>query len=747
MANRVAQTYSGGSTSGTHVITFTAPTPGARLILLISSWSTLGSIPAGWTQDFSANGYNYVYVLSKIATGTETSVSLAMGDSRLHAVLHERDDCPRKLFNVANTTPTASMSAAATVPAGAAGRVFSVVNAPNGTAGSTTWNNGLAQHYTAAGTSSYSAFAHGAMPSSGAKSFTLSGLVAGTNQSVFAIVGYGTTDSQPPSAPGNLRATSVTGTQISVEWDAATDDTAVAGYGLYLNGEKVGADQSSLAYTFTGLTAGQTYTLGVDASDTSGNRSAQTQLTVMAEVDITPPTTPANLRLIEATLTSLQVAWDASTDNVGVAAYGIYLDGLRQGTDQAELEHTIIRLARGTSYTISVDAADAAGNRSPAASLTVSTLAGADPSAPLDLTASPGKEQITVGWRASDPGELPVARYEVLLDGRLVATTTALGLVLEDLDAGTTYEIAVRAVDTGSARGPAATVTVTVPTAEWVALASPVYRLGDWAGNALDATGVEWVVEEEDGWATGAEAITLARDSDTSDGGFSGPGKYGGRTIALSGVARAPSRMAMLAAQERLVQALYPHETGVLRVAEAHITRQANVRLANQMEITDTGGRTFEWGLILRAPDPRRYASRPVHVEVEFAPAQTSGSATVTLAGDYPGIPAKLRLIGPVANPVIRLDPLGLEIKAKPGTTLLDERYALTIDLATREVWAIVPPEVWPEPRLARSVLARFPARFALQPGPNTITLSGALVPGQETKGPRLVIEVADAWI
>ncbi|MEU4229509.1 fibronectin type III domain-containing protein [Nonomuraea sp. NPDC026600] len=747
MANRVAKTYSGGATGGTHEITFTPATPGARLILVISSYFTLDALPEGWTQDHYSTSFNHVYVLSRIATGTETSVALTMRDTRLHAVLHERDDCARKLFNVTYNTTLASMSATATVPADAVGRVFSVVNAPNGSAGSAQWNNGLTRHFTAEGAQSYSAFAHGAMPAPGSQTFTISNLIAGTNTSVFAVVGYGSTDSQAPTAPGNLRATSITGTQISVEWDAATDNTAVAGYGIYKDGLKQGTDQTSLTCTFTALVTGRAYTFEVDAVDPSGNRSAKAQLSVMAEVDVTPPTTPANLRLVEATLTSLQVAWDASTDNVGVAAYGVYLNGLRQGADHAELEHTIIRLARGTEYTIAVDAADSAGNRSPAASLTVSTLAGADPSAPLDLTASPGKEQITVGWRASDPGELPVARYEVLLDGQLVATTTSLGLVLEDLDAGATYEIAVRAVDTGSARGPAAAVTVTVPPAEWVALASPVYRLGNWTGNARDVAGVEWIVEEEDGWASGAEAITLARDSDTSDGGFSGPGKYGGRTIALSGVARAPSRMAMLAAQEQIVQALYPHEAGILRVAEAHMTRQARVRLANQVDITDMGGRTFTWGLVLRAPDPRRYAPRPVHAEVEFAPAQTSGSATITLAGDYPGIPANLRLIGPVANPVIRLDPLGLEIRAKPGTILTDERYELTIDLATREVWAIVPPDVFPEPRLARSVLARYPARFSLQPGMNTITLSGALVAGQESKGPRLVIEVADAWI
>ncbi|MET7335902.1 fibronectin type III domain-containing protein [Nonomuraea sp. NPDC005650] len=747
MTNRIAATYDGGSATGNgeHTITFTPATPGARLILVVTSWLSM-SAPAGWTEDHHALGFNHVYVYSKISTGAETSVALTMTDARLHAVLHERDDCPAKLFTTQASTTTSSMSGpAVTVPASASGRVFGAVNNPNGSASDATWNNGLVRHFYVDASSSNSAFAHGPMPAAGSRVFTLSNLVVSTNQASMAVVGYGSTDGQAPTTPGNLRTTSITGTAISVEWDPSTDNQAVAGYGLYRNGVKQGADQTATSYTFAGLVAGQSYVLAVDAADAAGNRSPKAQLTVVAEVDVTPPTTPGNLRLVTATLTSLQVAWDASTDNVGVAGYGVWLDGVPQGPDQAELGYMVTRLARGHAYTIAVDAADAAGNRSVKASLTASTLAGADPSAPPGLTATAGREQITVAWGPSDPGGLPIARYEVLLDGSVLTSTTALGYVIEDLEAGSTYEVAVRAVDTGSARGPASTTSVTVLSADWMALASPTFELGGWVGNARDSSGVEWVVEDEEGWSAGAQTIALSADSDSDDGGFSGPGRYSGRIVILSGVAIAPSRVAMLAAQERLTQALSPQEVAVLRVVEAHMTRQARVRLESGVEVTDRGSRAFAWALTVKAPDPRRYAVRPMYAEVEFAPGQTTGSTTITLAGDYPTIPAKMRLIGPVANPVIRLEQLGLEIRARPGTVLPDSRYELTIDLASRVVWSIVPPEVWPEPRPGRRLLGLFPARFALGPGPNTITLSGGVVAGQAS-GPRLVIETSDAW-
>ncbi|MEU4330587.1 hypothetical protein [Nonomuraea dietziae] len=74
-----------------------------------------------------------------------------------------------------------------------------------------------------------------------------------------------------------------------------------------------------------------------------------------------------------------------------------------------------------------------------------------------------------------------------------------------------------------------------------------------------------------------------------------------------------------------------------------------------------------------------------------------------------------------------------------------DSRYSLDIDLATRQVWALVPPDVWPEPRPGRGMLGSFPARFALQNGPNTIVSAGQPVAGQ-TGTPRMVVQAWDAW-
>jgi hypothetical protein len=91
-------------------------------------------------------------------------------------------------------------------------------------------------------------------------------------------------------------------------------------------------------------------------------------------VDATAPSVPGYLRGTAGTTTSISVAWNASSDNVGVSGYGLYRDGASAGTASGTTS-TFTGLACGRSYALAVDAADAAGNRSARATLTASTSA------------------------------------------------------------------------------------------------------------------------------------------------------------------------------------------------------------------------------------------------------------------------------------------------------------------------------------------------------------------------------------
>ncbi len=85
-------------------------------------------------------------------------------------------------------------------------------------------------------------------------------------------------DTQAPSVPQRLRATSKSRTSVSMRWDPATDNVGVTGYRLYRNGVVVGTTQQ-LSYTFTGLQCGTRYTFAVEALDAAGNASDRSRAT------------------------------------------------------------------------------------------------------------------------------------------------------------------------------------------------------------------------------------------------------------------------------------------------------------------------------------------------------------------------------------------------------------------------------------------------------------------------------------
>jgi chitinase len=96
-----------------------------------------------------------------------------------------------------------------------------------------------------------------------------------------------------------------------------------------------------------------------------------------AAADTSKPTKPASLTAASVTTTSVRLAWQKSTDNVGVKSYAVYKDAAYL-TYTAKTEVTITNLKPGTSYTFYVAAQDAAGNISAASNkITVTTKSNA----------------------------------------------------------------------------------------------------------------------------------------------------------------------------------------------------------------------------------------------------------------------------------------------------------------------------------------------------------------------------------
>ena len=273
-------------------------------------------------------------------------------------------------------------------------------------------------------------------------------------------------DTTPPTTPTNLGAGTGTQTSISLTWAASSDNVGVVGYGVYSGGVSVGSTGGT-SYTVTGLACGTSYSLAVDAFDAAGNRSGKASVsaaTAACPADTTPPTTPAGLAVSAASQTSVSLSWAASSDNVGVTGYGVYEGAASVGT-ALTTSFTVSGLACGTSYSFSVDAVDAAGNRSGKASVTGSTAAcPADttpPTTPTGLAVGATTQtSLSLTWTASTDN-VAVTGYGVYDGATSAGSTAATSYTVSGLACATTHTLAVDAFDAAGNRSGKATVTAT----------------------------------------------------------------------------------------------------------------------------------------------------------------------------------------------------------------------------------------------------------------------------------------------
>jgi len=95
------------------------------------------------------------------------------------------------------------------------------------------------------------------------------------NQSEQSAAVNGTTlvDVTAPSVPNNLSISNETGTGFKVNWTASTDDTAVTGYDIFVDGTLKGSSETT-SYAVSGLTIATTYSITVLAKDSANNKSA-----------------------------------------------------------------------------------------------------------------------------------------------------------------------------------------------------------------------------------------------------------------------------------------------------------------------------------------------------------------------------------------------------------------------------------------------------------------------------------------
>ncbi len=111
-------------------------------------------------------------------------------------------------------------------------------------------------------------------------------LIVGTASTTYTAIYSLTADTLPPTIPGSLAGSVLSGTQISLSWPASTDDSgSVTGYdvercqGVGCTTFALIATPTTTSYVDTGLTPGISYSYRVRARDATGNFSAYSPIT------------------------------------------------------------------------------------------------------------------------------------------------------------------------------------------------------------------------------------------------------------------------------------------------------------------------------------------------------------------------------------------------------------------------------------------------------------------------------------
>jgi chitodextrinase len=221
-----------------------------------------------------------------------------------------------------------------------------------------------------------------------------------------------------------------------------------------------------------------------------------------ARRDRTPPTTPTNLRITATTDTTVTLAWNPSTDNSGSFSYRVRERGFNDVTysvPQTRTTFTATRLWPGQTYTYTVWAVDAAGNRSGDSNTVSHTV-------PQDVTPPTPAPQVTVSpFRPARAGfswtrsvdNVSQTRYTLYANGVPQADAFDLtSYTLWTLTPGATYEFQVIARDVFGNATAGDPVSVTMPsTTDTAPPTAPTNLIGAEIDNEIHMT---WTQSTDD---------------------------------------------------------------------------------------------------------------------------------------------------------------------------------------------------------------------------------------------------------
>jgi len=224
-----------------------------------------------WNTTLSANGTHTVTAVARDVAGNtkvSTPISLVVSNSAPPPIDVTPPTVPTGL--VPGTVSTSSIAITWTASSDSVGvsgyRIF--------------------RNASQVGTSTTVSFNDTGLSASTNYAYTVSAFDAAGNTSansaslVVATAALPLPDTAPPSVPTGLGSSGITGTQVTISWQASTDNVGIAGYSIFRNSTQIGT-RTTTSFTDNGLTPNTTYFYTVSAYDAAGNNSLEsTALTV-----------------------------------------------------------------------------------------------------------------------------------------------------------------------------------------------------------------------------------------------------------------------------------------------------------------------------------------------------------------------------------------------------------------------------------------------------------------------------------
>lgn len=244
------------------------------------------------------------------------------------------------------------------------------------------------------------------------------------------------------------------GSSQNVTWNVANTNTLAPNVDILISTD--GGNTWSTLITGTSNDGSQSVTIPNVTSNTcrfmvkaSGNvffnvNTANFSITAPDTEAPTAPTLSAN----NTTSTKTTLSWSGATDNVAVASYDIYKDGVLVANSTTS-PYTVTGLSASTSYVFTVKAKDASNNISVSSNAVTVTTLDPDtitPTAP-SLSASGTTNVSTTLTFTGATDNIGVTAYEIYKDGALIATVNNSPYTVTGLSTSTTYIFTVKAKD------------------------------------------------------------------------------------------------------------------------------------------------------------------------------------------------------------------------------------------------------------------------------------------------------------